>query len=154
MTDPARRRLLALVAATPLAAACADEPPVVTPLDAGPVADWQSVQWKLFEGARVIVARDARGIFAMTAVCPHQGCVVSPTDGAVCLPPADGATSTTPTLCCACHGSNFDGDGVAVSGPAAPLRLVHWGVTLEAGRVRVAVGAPVGANVRAAEERS
>jgi Rieske Fe-S protein len=70
---------------------------------------------------------------------------------AVCLPPEDGATSTTPTLCCACHGSTFDGDGLATSGPAAPQRLTHWRVVVEGGRVQVRVGERVEANVRATE---
>ena len=151
MTDPSRRRWLASVGATSLAAgipACASDPAVV-PLDVGPIDAWQTVRWRLYEGARVIMARDGAGLFAMTATCPHQGCVVAPRAGAVCLPPEDGATSMTPTLCCACHGSVFDGDGVALSGPATPLRLTHWRVTVEGGRVRVLVGDPVAANMRA-----
>jgi Rieske Fe-S protein len=153
VTDRSRRRWLASVGAASLAAGlarCADEPVAVVPLDVGPLDAWQEVRWRLFERARVIMARDPSGLFAMSATCPHQGCVVSPRPGPVCLPPDDGATSTTPTLCCACHGSNFDGDGLATSGPAAPLRLMHWRVTVAEGRVTVLVGDPVAANVRAA----
>lgn len=152
MTQISRRRWLGTVGAASLAAAgvgCSD-PPAVTVVDVGSADEWRSTRWRLFESARVIMARDARGLFAMTATCPHQGCVVAPTEGAVCAPPEDGATSTTPTMCCFCHGSRFDGDGVAVSGLAVPGRLQHWRVDVLDGRVRVHVNDPVGADVRAA----
>lgn len=154
MTSPSRRRWLAGAGAASLAlgsSRCSDEPDAVVAVDMGPVEGWRERRWRLFEQARVIMARDAAGLFAMSATCPHQGCVVSPTSGPACLPPEDGATSTTPTLCCACHGSAFDGGGLATSGPAAPQRLVHWRVEIADGRVRVLVGARVAANVRAAE---
>ena len=150
MIDRSRRRWLAAAGAASVSAGlarCADEP--VVPVDVGDLDAGRAVRWRLFEGPRVIMARDGAGLFAMSATCPHQGCVVSPTRAAVCLPPEDGATSDTPTLCCACHGSAFDGDGLATSGPAAPQRLVHWRVVVEAGRVLVRVGDPVAANVRA-----
>lgn len=153
MTSPSRRRWLASVGAAGLAAAvarCGGEPGPVVVVDVGPVDAWREVRWQLFEPARVIMARDAGGLFAMTATCPHQGCVVSPRSGAVCLPPEDGATSTTPTLCCFCHGSTFDGDGVATGGAAWPGRLVHWRVEIEGGRVRVRVGEAVAASARVA----
>jgi Rieske Fe-S protein len=154
VTDRSRRRWIASVGAAGLAVGlprCAGGPATVARVDVGPLEAWREVRWRLFEAARVIVARDAAGLFAMTAVCPHQGCLVSPRAGAVCVPPEDGATSTTPTLCCACHGSQFDGDGQATSGPAAPAALAHWEVTVQGGRVIVGVGARVAANVRAAE---
>jgi Rieske Fe-S protein len=154
VTSTARRRWLAGAGAASLAlglSRCSDGPGAVVTVDVGALDAWRERRWRLFEPSRVIMARDADGLFAMSATCPHQGCVVSPNPGAVCLPPEDGATSTTPTLCCACHGSAFDGQGVAMSGPAAPQSLVHWRVVVVDGRVQVLVGERVSANVRAAE---
>jgi nitrite reductase/ring-hydroxylating ferredoxin subunit len=151
VTDRSRRRWLASVGAASLAVGlprCDRDEPVVA-VDAGPIEEWTRVRWRLFEGAKIIVARDGRGLFAMTAVCPHQGCIVGPTPGRVCVPPEDGATSETPTLCCACHSSFFDGDGLAISGPAAPRSLAHWRVLVEGGRVRVMVNDPVAVASRA-----
>ena len=153
MTDRSRRRWLTSVGAATLAVGlprCDRDEPVVA-FDAGPIDEWTRVHWRLFEGAKIIVARDGRGLFAMSAVCPHQGCIVGPTPGRVCVPPEDGATSETPTLCCACHSSFFDGDGLAISGPAAPRGLAHWRVLVEGGRVRVMVNDPVAVAFRAVE---
>jgi len=153
VTPLSRRHLLASVGAASLAATgvgCGGDVDV-TLVDVGTTDQWQTIRWRLFEGPRVIMARDARGLFAMSAACPHQGCVVSPVEGAVCVPPEDGATSTTPTLCCACHGSSFDGDGRALNGPAMPGRLHHWRVVVSGGRVVVRVGDAVAVDVRAAD---
>lgn len=150
MTVLSRRRWIGTLGVASLAAAgvgCGGEV-AVTLVDMGTMDQWQSTRWRLFEGPRVIMARDDRGLFAMSAVCPHQGCTVSPVEGAVCLPPQDGATSTTPTLCCSCHGSTFDGDGLAVDGPARFARLQHWRVEVTGGRVIVRVGEAVASNTR------
>ncbi len=150
MTVLSRRRWIGSVGVASLAVAgvgCGGEM-AVTLVDVGAVDQWQTTHWRLFEGPRVIMARDGRGLFAMSAVCPHQGCTVSPVEGAVCLPPQDGATSTTPTLCCSCHGSTFDGDGLALTGPAELARLQHWRVEVTNGRVVVHSGDPVASNTR------
>lgn len=71
---------------------------------------------------RVVVARDAGGLYAMSAVCPHNGCVVEVVSGA--------ATS------CPCHGSSFDNNGVRRSGPAT-RSLIHHPLSVCSGRVYV-----------------
>lgn len=71
---------------------------------------------------RVVVARDAGGLYAMSAVCPHNGCVVAVVSGA--------ATS------CPCHGSTFDNNGVRRSGPAT-RSLIHHPLSVCSGRVYV-----------------
>lgn len=60
---------------------------------------------KVFAGQRVVVTQPAAGTFVgLSAVCTHQGCVVSAvTDGAVVCP---------------CHGSRFRLDGAVAAGPA------------------------------------
>lgn len=60
---------------------------------------------------QVWIFRDSLGFFAVSAVCPHLGCVVSED------PKADGFT-------CPCHGSTFDASGRVLGGPAP--RGLDW----------------------------
>ncbi len=64
------------------------------------------------EEAKVVVVRDADGVHAFSAVCTHQGCLVSSV--------ADGS------ITCPCHGSVFDAaTGDPTRGPATqPLPVV------------------------------
>src|SRR5579883_1606897 len=48
------------------------------------------------------VVRDPMGLYALTAVCTHQGCTVT----------AQGATG----FYCMCHGASFDENGTATGG--------------------------------------
>ena len=87
----------------------------------GAVGDFPLGTWTL-KGA-VIVAQDAGGLFAFSAQCTHLGCSV-------------GAPSANGTSVCPCHGSEFDGNGNVVVGPAtAPLP--HYAVTVCEGNVYV-----------------
>ncbi|KQW52809.1 hypothetical protein ASC77_00350 [Nocardioides sp. Root1257] len=64
----------------------------------------------IFADQKVVVTQPSAGEFkCFTAVCTHQGCVVSSVDGG--------------TINCACHGSTFSiADGSVQNGPAtAPL---------------------------------
>jgi cytochrome b6-f complex iron-sulfur subunit len=54
-------------------------------------------------GRAVALFRDATGVWAVSAVCTHLGCVVKPAP--------DG-------FHCPCHGSRFAPDGTVVKGPA------------------------------------
>jgi nitrite reductase/ring-hydroxylating ferredoxin subunit len=62
---------------------------------------------RIFADEKVVVTQPTAGEFkCFTAVCTHQGCVVSSVDGG--------------TINCACHGSRFSiGDGSVQSGPAS-----------------------------------
>lgn len=79
----------------------------------------------------VVVARDARGIYAFSAVCPHEGCIVQITERA--------------SSHCPCHDSRFDDDGDWVEGPAMRPLLNHP-VAVCDGRVWVdrSLGVPIG----------
>ena len=64
-----------------------------------------------------VLGRDSGGLYAMSAVCTHQGCFVQ----------ASGAA--TAGLTCPCHGSRFDQNGAVTNGPAgSPLQ--HYQVDL------------------------
>jgi Rieske Fe-S protein len=84
-----------------------------------------------------VVARDANGVYAMSAVCTHAGCLLD-----------DGADKISTGLGCPCHGSTFDGNGNVTAGPArSPLQ--HYAVTIAAdGSITVDGSQPVSASTR------
>jgi Rieske Fe-S protein len=68
---------------------------------------------KIIDGPNVVVTQPQAGSFkAFTAVCTHQGCIVSTVSGG--------------TINCPCHGSRFSiKDGSVVNGPATrPLAAI------------------------------
>lgn len=81
------------------------------------------------------LVKDAGGIYAMTAVCTHMGCIV----GA----PADSK------ITCPCHGSQYDLGGANLVGPATQP-LVHFAVTepTQGGFLVVNTAATVAASTR------
>jgi nitrite reductase/ring-hydroxylating ferredoxin subunit len=82
--------------------------------------------------SNVVVARDAAGVYAMSAVCTHQGCLVDAANDTI----AGGLT-------CPCHRSAFDGSGTVTHGPAGKA-LQHYAVTILAdGSMTVEGGQPV-----------
>jgi Rieske Fe-S protein len=87
--------------------------------------------------SNVVVARDATGVYAMSAICTHAGCFL-----------VDGARTIAAGLGCPCHGSAFDGDGQVTRGPAgAPLQ--HYAVAIAAdGTITVDGSQPVAATTR------
>jgi cytochrome b6-f complex iron-sulfur subunit len=68
-------------------------------------------------GRAVAVFRDASGVFAISTVCTHLGCIVR----------KEGAG-----FACPCHGSKFGLDGAVTKGPA-PKALAWLAVTTIAG---------------------
>lgn len=69
----------------------------------------------------VLVIRRGDRVFAMSATCTHQNCIVRHAGS---------------ELRCPCHGSRFDLDGNATHGPAKE-RLVHFAISNENGRLIV-----------------
>jgi len=98
-----------------------DSGPTCTPgvTRLGTVTTFALNTWHLLTSLRVIVAHDAGGLYAYSAVCTHSGCVVDP-------------PSSTGVAYCACHGSRFNGNGAVLTGPAG-TPLVHYQVTICAG---------------------
>jgi Rieske Fe-S protein len=83
------------------------------------------------------LARDANGVYAMSAICTHAGCFLD-----------DGAQTIAAGLDCPCHGSTFDGNGTVTQGPAnTPLQ--HYAVAIAAdGSMTVDGSQPVSADTR------
>ena len=101
----------------------AEEPPAEEPTASGtpssgakqtkaappPLADTSEIPvggGKIFEGRKVVVTQPRAGTFkAFSAVCTHQGCLVTEVDNG--------------TIICPCHGSAFKiADGSVAQGPA------------------------------------
>ena len=84
------------------------------------------------DNSAVIVARDERGLFALSAICPHACCAVFACVDAICSGFATigngecvpSQTFALPTgasdiaFICNCHGSAFGPDGSRLAGPA------------------------------------
>ncbi|HZY42734.1 MAG TPA: Rieske 2Fe-2S domain-containing protein [Anaerolineae bacterium] len=61
--------------------------------------------------ARAYILRDAKGLYAISAICTHLGCTVN---------------IAGENYECPCHGSKFNGTGYVLKGPAtAPLDRVE-----------------------------
>jgi cytochrome b6-f complex iron-sulfur subunit len=78
-------------------------------------------------GRSVAVFRDTEGVYAISTVCTHLGCIVKPTGKG---------------FDCPCHGSRFAPDGAVVKGPA-PAPLPWLKVTVAGGSYVVDEGATV-----------
>ena len=69
-------------------------------------------------GRSVAMLRDSEGVYAVSLVCTHLGCIVK---------------TTTDGFECPCHGSRFKTDGSVTKGPA-PQSLPWLKVTGEGGK--------------------
>jgi cytochrome b6-f complex iron-sulfur subunit len=83
-------------------------------------------------GRNVAVYRDEQGVYAISRVCTHLGCIVKPTE--------EGFE-------CPCHGSRYDRDGTVTKGPA-PRALPWLEVKEQAGALYVDEGSNVTAGTR------
>jgi nitrite reductase/ring-hydroxylating ferredoxin subunit len=119
--NASRRAVVVGMAGMPLLAACgSDEEPsgsggegVASPDEPSPSggglttkSDIPMGSGKIFPSEKVVVTQPAEGEFkAFSAVCTHQGCVVSSLEGK--------------EINCKCHGSKFSiEDGSVINGPA------------------------------------
>jgi len=81
--------------------------PVGTKL--GKPSAWASDGLHIVSNSGVLVGRDAKGLYALSAICTHRGCDMS--SGAGFLTGGD--------IQCLCHGSLFGPTGDVVNGPAS-----------------------------------
>ena len=81
----------------------------------------------------MFVGRDDRGLYAVSAVCTHLGCVIRDTETG---------------FACPCHGSRYDADGRVIGGPAPRgLSFVRLKVEVN-GAVYADLSDPVDPDVR------
>ena len=66
---------------------------------------------------RIFVCRDAKGVYALSAICPHAGCSCNFDMGNL-------------DFACPCHGSRFNFNGGVTAGPALSP-LAHYLCTLD-----------------------
>lgn len=103
---------------------------VSLPESLGPGAPW------LAPGRPVVLVRDAEGVYAVSRVCTHLGCIVQPSPSG---------------FDCPCHGSRFAADGAVIKGPA-PKPLKWLAVTSLGGGSYVVdegTAVPAGTKVKA-----
>ena len=110
--------------------------PPTGPVSAGNVSSLKLGTLQVLS-SNVVIGRDNQGVYAMSAVCPHAGCLVEDSSG-----------SASAGLSCPCHGSAFDSNGGVTRGPARSS-LQHYKVTIGGdGSITVDGGATVAADVR------
>ena len=67
--------------------------------------------------AQAVLINTPEGLFALSLICPHLGCVVEDTES---------------DFTCPCHGSRFEYDGSLIVGPAhQPLHILNLELTDE-----------------------
>lgn len=76
----------------------------------GPPYDFLPGAFRYFEEKNLFVFGDAEGVYALSAVCTHLGCIVNRTKEG--------------WFDCPCHGSRFEADGRVIAGPAP--RNLEW----------------------------
>lgn len=118
--------------AVPLLAACGgddgdtgatDPGPTVDPgTELGKTSDVPVGGGKVFADENVVVTQPADGEFkCFTAVCTHQGCLVSRVQEG--------------TIDCTCHGSRFSIEDGSVQGGPAPSGLTEVPISVEGGAI-------------------
>lgn len=138
-----RRRFLQVIAggaASGLLVACGgggDSQELPATIDAGNVKDVPVGTLKAVGGEPAAIARDAKGLYAMTLICTHAACDISQRGR---VGPTD--------IACLCHGSQFDANGAVIHGPAqSPLQ--HYQVTVDKnGEITIHGDTPVSSDAR------
>ena len=138
--DLDRRAFLKLVGCATATSACSSggAPPAdVGDVPAGSATALSEGSLNAVSGDPVCVGRDAKGVYAMTLICPHQGCDIG-----------QNGTVSSQGIYCGCHGSEFNVDGNVLRGPASSP-LAHFAVSADAsGNLTVHTGTDVDPSTR------
>jgi len=141
------------------AAYCLVEPRVVRAAGGRRLGIGEAVLTNVDDSTAIIVARDAAGFHALSAVCTHACCLVSlcrdPECASPTTNPGDCGTSGVATpdplglaILCPCHGSGFHiADGTPLKGPAT-RPLPSFSLSFDGDDVLVDTSRPVDASVR------
>ena len=89
-------------------------------IPAGSSYDLTAGTIRVVSTSAVAVARDGSGIYALSLVCTHQGCDIRSSQGSISFN----------LIHCGCHGSEFNGQGGVLVGPAS-RPLPHLLVTAD-----------------------
>jgi nitrite reductase/ring-hydroxylating ferredoxin subunit len=140
---PSRRAILKLgatgAALAVLPAACGAPAVPSGPIPAGNLATTPVGTLLVLSVDGVVLGRDAGGLYALSAICTHAGCIVV-------VESQSGAAD----LFCPCHGSKFSSDGAVTMGPARDP-LPHFEVDLAPdGSITIQPAIPVDAAARTA----
>ncbi|MDZ7816111.1 MAG: Rieske (2Fe-2S) protein [Planctomycetota bacterium] len=80
-------------------------------------ADIAEGDTRYIESAQIYIVNDGTGIYSVSAVCTHMGCLLD-------------SKEKEEGFACSCHGSEFDEEGRAKKGPAeAPLE--HYAMSYD-----------------------
>jgi Rieske Fe-S protein len=141
-----RRHFLKVIGATAttIAIGCGDDgggqAEATGTFSGGNVKDLAVGSIKAISGQPAVIARDAKGLYAMSTICTHEQCDMNGSNG----------TISSTGLTCTCHGSDFDVNGTPTAGPAKS-QLKHFTVTLSAtGDITINAGAAIDAATRVA----
>jgi nitrite reductase/ring-hydroxylating ferredoxin subunit len=109
------------------------------PIDAGNIKDLPAGTLRAVPGESAAIGRDAKGVYAMTLICPHAACDME-----------NSGSVSAAEVTCSCHGSVFDPNGAVLQGPAnSPLE--HYAVTIDAtGQITIHADQTVDASTRTA----
>jgi nitrite reductase/ring-hydroxylating ferredoxin subunit len=90
----------------------------------GVPADFAADGLHLVPGTKVLVGRDAKGLYALTSVCTHEFCDM---DGKMTKNNVTTqlGTITATGITCNCHGSEFDTLGNAIAGPVLKSEMMQ-----------------------------
>ncbi len=138
-----RRHFLKVLGASALVVSCGGEggqSEASGTFSAGNVSALSVGTIKAISGQPLVIARDAKGLYAMSTICTHEQCDMNGGSGHI----------SNTELVCTCHDSHFDTNGNRTSGPASG-QLKHYLVTVDAtGEITITAGSVVPGDTRVA----
>jgi nitrite reductase/ring-hydroxylating ferredoxin subunit len=113
-----RRHFLQVLGGSIVAQACSApmQPPVILH-----AVDVKMNTLVALANLKAFVGRDAGGLYAMSSICKHEACDIA----------NGGKILAGPKLQCACHGSEYDANGIVIN-PPSTTNLDHVALSVNA----------------------